>query len=230
MKRYSALLLLVTLFAGSAYANVQSLESIQAAAVEFVRERIPENAAKHYISASSLDPRLRLHACEEPLDTFSSSARNIGARTTVGVRCPAESSWTLYVPVTLEVEVPVLVLRRALARRARITVADVEPQVRRVPGSATNFIDDISRLQGHSLKRALPAGTALTVEMLKPDILVKRGQQVTLIAEAGGVEIRARGEALSDGSAHERVRVQNVTSLKVVEGVVESDSVVRVGL
>ena len=36
----------------------------------------------------------------------------------------------------VEVEVSVLVLRRPLARRARVEFADVEPQVRRLPGSA----------------------------------------------------------------------------------------------
>ena len=218
------------LYAGSAYASIQSLDSIQTAAEAFVRARLSSSSAKHFISAAPLDSRLRLRACSEPLETFSSSTNNIGARATVGVRCTADAPWTLYVPVTVEVEVPVLVLRRALARRARITVADVEPQVRRLPGSAANFISDVASLQGHSLKRALPAGTALTVDVLKPDILVRRGQQVTLIAEAGGVEIRARGQALTEGGAHDRVRVQNVTSLKVVEGVVESGGVVRVGI
>ena len=54
----------------------------------------------------------------------------------IGVRCPAANSWTIYVPVTVEVEVSVLVLRRPLARRARVELVDVEPQVRRLPGSA----------------------------------------------------------------------------------------------
>ncbi len=66
--------------------------------------------------------------------------------------------------------------------------------------------------------------------MLQPDVLVRRGQQVTLIAANGGVQIRAQGQALTEGAAADRVRVQNVSSLKVVEGVVESDGVVRVGL
>ena len=80
------------------------------------------------------------------------------------------------------------------------------------------------------LKRSLPVGTALTVDMLQPDVLVRRGQQVTLIAANGSVQIRAQGQALTEGAVDERVRVQNVSSLKVVEGVVESDGVVRVGL
>jgi flagellar basal body P-ring formation protein FlgA len=231
--KHPALHLLVVLLclvaSGRASANVQTLDSIKATAEDFVRSHLPASNSKHFVSASNLDPRLRLQQCPSELEAFSHTAE-IGARTTVGVRCTAGSTWTLYVPVTVEVEVPVLVLRRALARRARVALADVEPQVRRLPGSASNFITDIASLQGHRLKRALPAGSAITVDALAPDILVRRGQQVTLIAAVNGVEIRAQGQALTEGGAQERVRVQNVNSRKVVEGVVQSDSVVRVGL
>lgn len=217
------------LFAASAHANVQSLESIQAAAEQFVRSSLPENSGKQFVTASRLDPRLRLEECAAPLEAFSQGTAMSAGRATIGVRCPAASPWTIYVPVTIEVEVSVLVLRRPLARRARVTLADVEPQVRRLPGSASIFINDVASLQGHRLKRALPVGTALTVDMLQPDLLVRRGQQVTLIAANGPVQIRAQGQALTEGAAADRVRVQNVSSLKVVEGVVESDGVVRVG-
>lgn len=219
------------LFAANAgAAGVQSLDTIQAAAEEFVRSSLPENSAKHYVSATRLDPRLRLEECSSPLEPFSQGAAMTSARLTIGVRCPATGGWTIYVPVSVEVEVPVLVLRRPLARRARVELADVEPQVRRMPGSPAAFVSDIASLQGHRLKRALPVGTALTVEMLVPDLLVRRGQQVTLIAANGPVQIRAQGQALTEGAVADRVRVQNVSSLKVVEGVVESDGVVRVGL
>ena len=214
----------------NANAGVQSLEAIQAAAEGFVRASLPENSAKHFVTAGKLDPRLRLEQCASPLEAFSQGTATTNARQTIGVRCPTAKAWTLYVPVSVEVEVSVLVLRRPLARRARVEMMDVEPQLRRLPGSSAAFINDISSLQGHRLKRALPVGTALTVEMLVPDVIVRRGQQVTLIAMNGPVQIRAQGQALTEGGAADRVRVQNVTSLKIVEGVVESDGSVRVDL
>lgn len=230
--------LLALAFAGSAHAgvqsltsntSVQSLDAIQAAAEQFVRSSLPENSVKHFVTANNLDSRLRLDECASPLEAFSQGTGMSSGRMTIGVRCPSQSPWTIYVPVTVEVEVSVLVLRRPLARRSRVEITDVEPQVRRLPGSASVFISDIASLKGHRLKRSLPVGTALTVDMLQPDILVRRGQQVTLIAANGSVQIRAQGQALTEGAAAERVRVQNVSSLKVVEGVVESAGVVRVG-
>jgi flagellar basal body P-ring formation protein FlgA len=235
-KLFSQLLLLVgALFATTSFANTslvttQSIDDVQAAAEEFVRSRLPASHAKQFVTAAKLDSRLRVGSCAQPLETFEQSATNLGERVTVGVRCSAANSWTLYVPVLVEVEIPVLVLRRALARRARVAMIDVEPQTRRVPGTAATFLQDTASLQGHRLKRSLPAGTALTVEMLVPDLVVRRGQQVTLIAAIGHVEIRAQGHALTEGGVADRVRVQNTSSLKVVEGVVGSDGAVRVGI
>jgi flagella basal body P-ring formation protein FlgA len=48
------------------------------------------------------------------------------------------------------------------------------------------------------------------------------------MSATGGIEVRAPGRALADASASQRVRVQNLASLKVIEGVAESDAVVRV--
>jgi flagellar basal body P-ring formation protein FlgA len=213
----------------AAHANVQSLDAIQSAAEQFVRSSLPENSSKHFVTASKLDSRLRLDDCASPLEAFSQGTALTSGRSTIGVRCPAANPWTIYVTVTVEVETSVLVLRRPLARRARVELADVEPQVRRLPGSASVFVNDTATLQGHRLKRSLPVGTALTVDMLQPDVLVRRGQQVTLIAANDTVQIRAQGEALTEGALSDRVRVKNVSSLKVVEGVVESDGNVRVG-
>jgi flagella basal body P-ring formation protein FlgA len=235
-KLVSQLLLLVgALFATTAFATTsltttQSIDDVQAAAEEFVRSRLPASHAKQFVTAAKLDWRLRVGLCAQPLETFEQSATNLGERVTVGVRCSAANTWTLYVPVVVEVEIPVLVLRRALARRARVAMIDVEPQTRRVPGTAATFLQDTASLQGHRLKRSLPAGTALTVDMLVPDLVVRRGQQVTLIAASGHVEIRAQGHALTEGGVADRVRVQNTSSLKVVEGVVGSDGAVRVGI
>lgn len=228
----AALLLIVC---GAAHAgSVQSIESIQARAEKEVRALLPEDNAKYFVSAARLDSRLRLAGCAQPLDAFVPGNAAPAAKATVGVRCPGQSHgqyrWTVYVPVTVEIEASILVLRRALARRSPVDPADVELQTRRLSGTQSGFISDLGSLRGRRLKRALPAGTPLTADVLVPAVLVRRGQQVTLIAAKGPFEIRAQGHALSEGSANERIRVQNVSSLKVVEGVVENASTVRVGL
>jgi flagella basal body P-ring formation protein FlgA len=221
-------LVIAAFIAAPAFASIQNLAAVQAAAENFVSAGLT-GSGKHFVTAARLDSRLRLQACDEPLQTFAPNPVSNTGKITVGVRCVGSTEWTLYVPVSVEVEVPVLVLRRALPRRSPVQPTDVEPQIRRLPGSAANFITDVASLRGHRLKRALPAGAPLTIDALAPDVLVRRGHQVTLLASIGAVDIRAQGKALTEGGIYDRVRVQNVTSLKVVEGVVESASTVRVG-
>ena len=209
---------------------MQSLDAVRTAAVAAVRSQLPESRGKYFLSAGALDLRLRLAPCAAPLTAVPQSTGNVNSRITVGVHCNSGAMWTIYVPVTVEVELPVLVLQRSLGRDARVDAADVKLQTKRVSGAAANFVADVSFLQGRHLKRPQTAGVALTMEALVVDLLVRRGQQVTLLAKSGAIEIRAQGRALADGGLRDRIRVQNVNSLKVVEGVVSDAGTVLVAL
>lgn len=180
-----------------------------------------------FIEPGALDARLRLAQCATP-EAFLPAGAKPAARFTVGVRC-ASPAWSVYLPVTVESEVPVLVLRVPAASGATLTAADVEPQRRRVPGFATLYLTDTAQLSGRHLRQSAPPGTALNTELLVADIKVKRGQRVTLIARTGGFEVRAQGEAIADARPDGRVRVQNLSSGKIIEGSVETADTVRVG-
>ncbi|HVY82358.1 MAG TPA: flagellar basal body P-ring formation chaperone FlgA [Steroidobacteraceae bacterium] len=209
--------------------NMQSLDAIRAAAQTFVTEHVPEQGRSAVtVNVGTLDSRLRLAACPAPLKVSLPSGATFRDRMTVAVSCAASSSWTVYVPITLETQTPVLVLRRAANRGARLTADDVEIQTRVVPGTGASYLTDVAELSGRTLKRPLGAGAALTVEAMMDDLIVKRGQHVTLLAAAGGLEVRAAGVALSDAAAQGRVKVQNTSSNRIVEGVVESPDVIRI--
>ena len=209
--------------------GVQSLDAIRAAAQAYVKEHLPkQEPGTIQVSVGTLDPRLRLAPCADPLNASLPSGATFRARMTIAVSCASGTAWTLYVPVTIESHTSVLVLRRAAARGARLTAADVEPQTRVVAGPGDAYLTDVAELSGRTLKRPMGAGTALTADALAEDALVKRGQQVTLLASAGGMEVRALGLAMSDAPAAGRVKVQNLSSRRIVEGVVETADVIRI--
>jgi flagella basal body P-ring formation protein FlgA len=213
-----------------AAAQVQAPASIQKVAEDFLATHLaaPQDG-KVFVSADALDPRLRLKPCaSQPTGLLPPGAR-IGARATVGVRC-TEPKWTVYVPVRVETELPVLVLRRALDRNSPLAETDVERTTRRVPGLSSSYIGSIAQLAGRHLKRESMPGTPLTVDLLTEDVLVRHGQRVTLVASAGGLEVRAPGEAITDAGPDGRVRVLNLDSRRIVEGQVETRDVVRVSL
>jgi len=119
-------------------------------------------------------------------------------------------------------------LKRAVGRGQAVEAADVDIQKRELPGLASPFVASVAELEDRLTRRAVPAGTALPADALTAALLIHRGQNVTLAAVSNGIEVRAPGLALADAPAHGRVRVQNLNSLKIVEGVADTDSVVRI--
>jgi len=228
----AALLVLAVpaLGAGTDTRVVQPVASIEAAAHSYVASLLPRGGAETQITVQPIDPRLRLAQCGSALSAQLPPGSNLTARATVAVTCAGPTHWSVYVPVTVESRITVLVLRHAVAREARLSADDVTLETRRTAGTATAYLAAVGELTGRTVRRPLPIGTALTVEMFAADTVVHRGQQVTLVAGGAEIEIRATGRALMDAPAGARVQVQNLSSMTVVEGVVESADVVRVAL
>ncbi len=77
----------------------------------------------------------------------------------------------------------------------------------------------------------MAAGEPLfAVEALAPAFLIHRGQQVVLLARSARVEVRVAGVALADARASDHIRVQNLSSQRIVEGIVRPDGVIETPL
>jgi flagella basal body P-ring formation protein FlgA len=209
---------------------IADLAALQSAAEHAVRHEIPPGDAKANVRVQDLDARLRLAECDRPLTAAISGDGQLRAHTTVAVRCEGTVHWTIYMSVTIDSEFSVLVARHAIARDAELTATDFELMPRHLPGLTTDYVTQPAMIAGQRLRKTLAGGEALSLEALTPSNAIHRGQQVTLIAVAGGFEVRMSAVALSDGRLAERIRVQNLSSQRVVEGIVRSDSVVEVPL
>jgi flagellar basal body P-ring formation protein FlgA len=229
---FPALLLATTSGAWAQTTAIQPLEGLRRSAEAFLTERLRGSEASDAIprvTAGTLDSRLRLPYCSSDPQGILPAGAPVSARMTVGLRCTSPA-WTVYVPMTVETELKVLVMRQAAARNSSPVAADVELQQRRVPGIATGYLTHPEQLSGRHLKVAVSPGTALSTDLLAADILIKRGQRVTLIASVGGIEVRAQGEAVANATPAGRVRILNLSSRKIVEGQAESADRVRVSL
>jgi flagella basal body P-ring formation protein FlgA len=208
--------------------GVQSLVLVQRAAVSALRRQLDPALLKVELSAADLDARLRLAACGVPLDASAAMPRGSQTRVLVRVACKSPANWNVNVPVDIRREATLLVLRRAMARGETIGAGDVSVQTRVLAGLASPYVSQVAELSGRVTRRPLPAGTAVTADAMAAALLIHRGQSVTLAAVTAGIEVRAPGLAMGDAAANQRVRVQNLNSLKIVEGVADTDGVVRV--
>ncbi|HEV8441909.1 MAG TPA: flagellar basal body P-ring formation chaperone FlgA [Steroidobacteraceae bacterium] len=208
--------------------GLQPLDAVQRAAQRAVRREIDPALKGVQLDVVPLDPRLRLPACGGELDSRAQPPRGTQTRVLARVTCTRGVTWSLNVPVDVRREITLLVLRRAIARGETIGAADVSAQTRILAGLGSPYVARVEDLAGRPTRRPLPEGTAITADALNAALLIHRGQDVTLMTSAGGLEVRAPGRALADASANQRLRVQNSGSLKIVEGVAETDTVVRV--
>jgi flagellar basal body P-ring formation protein FlgA len=119
---------------------------------------------------------------------------------------------------------------RALARGDQPSPQDFESVRVQVNGLSSLYIGDAAQLTERRLRRPVANGELLLADALQPAILVHRGQQLTVVAKGGGIEVRASAIALSDGEVAQRIRVQNQSTQRVVEAIVRTGSLVEVPL
>jgi flagella basal body P-ring formation protein FlgA len=210
--------------------SVQPLDSIRATAVEFVRNGSGADRARIRIETGTLDERLRLPACARPLEAFLPPGARLAGTTTIGVRCTAATSWSVFVPVRIKIHGPVLIAARPLARGVAITAADLRVENRDLAALPGAILADPAQAIGRQTAVPISAGSLLTPAQIRPARLVKRGEKVTILASSGAFEVRAGGEALADGAEGEAIPVRNVLTRKVVQATVTEAGVVRVRL
>lgn len=212
-------------------AEYQSIESIHNAARQFVYEHtkaVYDQEAD--IEVGRLDSRLRLSQCDMPLEVYlPQGSRDLG-RFTVGVRCVDDKPWSLHVPTTVTIYKNVIVTAESLPRGKILTENDFKHLQYDVSKLPAGYIEDASYGVGMELKRRLSGGVPLTTTMMRRPKIIKRGQQVSIIAKAGNVEVRMSGKALAHGAVGERIRVLNLKSKKKLEGIVTPSGDVKVDI
>jgi flagellar basal body P-ring formation protein FlgA len=210
--------------------DIEDPERISDAALAAVRAEAGVSADALKLQAAPLDARLRVASCDRHLSAFVTGSTAVHSQTTVGVRCEGAIRWTIYTSVIVQSQIKVLVARRALQRDADTIPAEFQSEDRLVPGLGSAYVSDPAALTGQRLGHPIAAGEPLTLASLAPANLVHRGQQVILLARTGGFEVRMAGVALADGQVSERIKVQNQSSQRVVEGVVRSSNEVEIPL
>lgn len=180
------------------------------------------------ITAEALDPRLRLAECPVPLRGSAPDADRQAARIRVEVRCETGPSWKLYVPVRIAARRAVVVTAKAVARGKVLTADDVILTERDTATLNYGYITALDAVVGRTVRRPMNAGLPLTPGTLEADLLVRRGQQVTLQARSSAFAVQSGGVAQSDGALGQIIRIRNSTSGKTVQGIVRSAKLVEV--
>tara|TARA_R110002073_G_scaffold57768_2_gene146524 strand:+ start:961 stop:1704 length:744 start_codon:yes stop_codon:yes gene_type:complete len=212
-------------------ADIEMLDTIRLHAQQHALAQIDETELRDpTATAGKLDSRLQLKKCSSDLETFSTGSMNNVSRMTVGVRCTGQNPWTLYVPVTISATVDVVFSSRALTRGSLLSDEDIETRRVSLDKLPIGYISDSGRLANFELIRPVRAGTPLTLNAVRSRKIVQQGQEVIIVAQTAGIQVRMTGEALKNGNFGDLIPVKNLNSGRTVEATILSDSTVSVNL
>ena len=211
-----------------AQSAIHPLEDIHASVERFLQQETAGHDIAPHLDVGPLDSRLRLSACDGALVHFFPTHGRKTGRVSVGVRCAGPKPWTVYVPANVRTLREVVVLARPLPRNTRLLETDLRTEMRDVSTLYSGYLTRPEEAVGMHLTRSLNAGYALNNKVVALPTLVRRGERVTLLAEAAGVQVRSAGSALANGREGEIVAVRNTSSKRVVEGTVVGAGIIKV--
>ncbi len=180
------------------------------------------------VVVDSLDNRLRLQQCGTALNAFSNTTSNTLGSRTIGVKCQSPTEWTVYVPVKIKVLKHVVVAARPLAANQTLTAQDLRLELMDVSDLRQGFLPEREQVVGQQLKYPIAVGMVVPPRGLKLEKVVRRGEQIILVASAGTMEVRMNGTAMEDASVGDKIKVKNSSSQRVVEGIVQAAGIVKV--
>jgi flagella basal body P-ring formation protein FlgA len=130
-------------------------------------------------------------------------------------------------PALADANIRVVVPVRDIARGEVLAGSDLSFGTFNGTALMNGTITSMDAVAGMEARRVLHAGQTLSAGDLRRPIVVNKGQTVTMMFEAPGVELTAMGRAMSEGGIGDTVTVQNPASFRMVNAVVTAAGTVR---
>ena len=92
----------------------------------------------------------------------------------------------------------------------------------------SGYITDLAKVVGMQVRQSATPGTVLFERLLSRPILVRHGVIIRIAARIGDSEVSAGGLAMAQGAAGDMIRVQNLTTKRILTGRVQADKSVLV--
>lgn len=168
-----------------------------------------------------------LPSCEEEIQvqTSNENAPPWG-RVNYQLICP-HPSWVLHARVETELVLPIQVTKHELDKNHEIQPNDLEEKLLEVSKIHRDFTPLKEELLGMRTTRRMRANQVLSPAQLRSALLVKKGDIVLIRASGEGFSASMKGEALSDGSKGDNIKVRNLTSEKVIQARVVENGIVE---
>lgn len=178
------------------------------------------------IAVGAIDPRLNLPACATP-EAFLPAGSRAWGKTTVGVRCTAPVSWTVYVPATVRVHGDYVVAAAPLAQGQSISANNLAKAKGDLTTLPAGVVTDAALAIGRTLSISLPAGAPLRQDVLRAQQAIQQGQMVRVMSTGPGFRVSAEARALNNANDGQVAQARTASG-QVVSGVARMGGIIEV--
>ncbi|WP_319381902.1 flagellar basal body P-ring formation chaperone FlgA [Thiomicrorhabdus sp.] len=205
----------------------ESVETLSHQASEYIKQKIDQKVYRPKIELRSLSENLQLPKCQNTVDIADRNPDIYAGRMTLSLSCKTPN-WRIFIPVRVEGDLKVVVAIQGILKNAVIESQDVAYQYRSYKEVPRSGNVSLQQVIGMRARQNIGAGKILTLNYLSPPLWVRKSQPITLITRFNGIEVKADGTALEDGSEKDTVKVENTTSKKKLKGIVIAPGTVRI--
>ena len=203
----------------------QDVSLIRKTAETFAKQQTAHIPGQVAVTVGVVEP-IQFPACAK-LQAFLPLGAKLWGNGTVGVRCAAGAEWSLFVPVTVRVQGPVVIATRPLANGTLLAAGDITSQTAELTQLPAGVLNDINDALGKTLSVGVNVGHALRQDMLRATLVIRQGQAVRLIAQGQGFKVSSEGRALSNAAVGQMVQVKAQNG-QVLSGTARADGSVEV--
>lgn len=189
------------------------------------QQLIASDNEKIEISVNSIDQRVRIKKCLQPLSLSLPGNSRLSRNTTVEVRC--EQDWKMYIPAQIKRLKPIVVAAQSLSPGTLLNQVNLVVAYKDILTLRGSVIFDITTITGSKIKRYVQQGQPIMSNLI---CLVCSGDPVTIYARSGSLTIKSLGTALKDGSMGQVITVKNTSSGRRIQATVVAVSEVEIKL
>lgn len=204
----------------------QEISLIKNAVKDFVYSNTSSHSGQVIAKVGIIDDRITLPKCSE-LSPFLPAGARLWGKTSIGVRCNSETSWTIYVQTEVKVMADVLHVTQPVARGHSLSIGDISSQQVNLTRMPEGVFTDPAQVIGKIATNNISSGQPLRQQMLRDPYIILRGQKVKLVAQGRSFSVTSEGQALADAAIGQVVQVRNQSG-RIISGLARQNSIVEV--
>ncbi len=213
---------------GAIAGEFHSLDDIRKNAAEFASRQLATSDKNSTVEVGYLDPRLHLPRCDRPLSVEQLGQQRNSTNITVTIKCQGEKPWSVHVPVKIFTFADIFIVTRTLARGVVIQLSDLRQEKRETSQLRNGYFERAEDIVGRIPKHSLAKGATVSPSDLEQNRIIHRGNKVTIIARNKNITVKMPGKALDDAIEGALIKVENLSSKRVIEAVALRPGIVEV--